>query len=141
MITLIDVPTRFVVMGLGTNDRPPVWGIVGRESGHIHHEVISNSTRDILEFNVLDSTVLEATVNTDEWEAYSHLSEINRVHITVCYKPGRCEWARDDDGYGIREVHNNTMKWTGLRNFLCTFQGIHKNYLKHYVGILSSIII
>jgi len=129
------------IRGHGTwdNDRPPVWGIVGRESGQIHLEVISNSTRDILESNVLASTVLGATVNTDEWEAYSHLPEYNRVHVTVCHKPGRREWARDDDCDGIREVHNNTMEgiWTGLRNYLRIFRGVHKKYLDHYVAIFE----
>jgi transposase len=34
----------------------------------------------------------------------------------VCHK--RKEWARDDDGDGIREVHDNTLEGmrTGLRN-------------------------
>ena len=83
------------IRGHGTwhNDRPLMCGIVGRKSDHIHLEVISNSTRDILEFNVLDSTLLGATVNTDEWEAYSHLPENNRVHVTVCHKPDRREWS------------------------------------------------
>ncbi len=45
------------------------------------------------------------------------------------------EYARDDDGDGIREVHCNTMEgiWTGLRNFLRPFRGVNKKYLKHYV--------
>ena len=47
------------------------------------------------------------------------------------------EWARDDDGDGIREVHCNTMEgiWTGLRNFLRPFRGVHKKYLELYVAM------
>jgi hypothetical protein len=47
----------------------------------------------------------------------------------VCHAAG--EWARDDDGDGIREVHVNTLEWlwTGLRNFLRPFRGVNKKYL------------
>jgi transposase-like protein len=47
------------------------------------------------------------------------------------------EWARDDDGDGIREVHTNTAEgmWTGLRNFLRPFRGVHKKYLAGYVAV------
>ena len=53
--------------------------------------------------------------------------------MTVCHAAG--EWARDDDGDGIREVHNNTQEgiWTGLRNFLRPFRGVNKVYLHQYV--------
>jgi transposase len=33
---------------------------------------------------------------------------MGRPHATVCHAEG--EWARDDDGDGIREVHDNTME-------------------------------
>jgi transposase-like protein len=57
----------------------------------------------------------------------------------VCHKPGSREWARDDDGDGIREVHCNTMEgiWVGLRNFLRRFRGVHKKYLDQYVAIFE----
>ena len=44
------------------------------------------------------------------------------------------EWARDADGDGLREVHSNTIEgiWTGLRNFLRRFRGVHKKYLAQY---------
>ncbi len=47
------------------------------------------------------------------------------------------EWARDDDGDGIREVHVNTIEgmWTGIRNFLRPFRGVHKRYLNQYVAM------
>jgi len=50
---------------------------------------------------------------------------------------GMCEWARDDDGDGVREVHYNTMEgiWTGLRNFLRLFRGVNKEYLSQYAAI------
>jgi hypothetical protein len=53
----------------------------------------------------------------------------------VCHS--KKEWARDDDGDGIREVHTNTIEglWTGLRNFLRPFRGVSKHFLSGYVAI------
>jgi transposase-like protein len=37
------------------------------------------------------------------------------------------------------EVHCNTLEgiWTGLRNFLRSFRGVHKKYLAQYVAIFE----
>lgn len=123
--------------GTWDTDRPPVLGIVGRESGQIQLEVKHNSARKDLEPAVLKATQPGATVNTDEWGAYNHLAEAGRRHVTVCHTPGKRVWARDDDGDGIREVHVNTSEgfWTGLRNFLRPFRGVNKVFLQQYVAI------
>ncbi len=57
------------------------------------------------------------------------------IHHTVCH--GQKEWARDDDGDGIREVHTNTIEglWTSARNFLRPFRGVHKKYLHGYLAM------
>jgi Winged helix-turn helix len=62
---------------------------------------------------------------------------LGRGHATVCHAIG--EWARDDDGDGIREVHDNTLEgmWTGLRNHLRIFRGVNKEYLHQYVAIFE----
>jgi len=138
-----DPPRRRAnkVRGHGTwgNDRPPVLGVVGRSSGQAQLNVVPHSTREQLEPRVLAASGDGATVNTDEWGAYDHLHEQGRLHATVCHAPGKREWARDDDGDGIREVHNNTMEglWTGLRNFLRRFRGMHKKYLDQYVAVFE----
>lgn len=79
-------------------------------------------------------TSSEATIHTDEWRAYERLV---RKHSTV--RHGIKEWARDDDGDGIREVHVNTIEglWTTLRNFLRTFRGVNKKYLSGYVAMCA----
>jgi transposase-like protein len=71
-------------------------------------------------------------VYTDEWQGYNHL---NRPHHTVCH--ALKEWARDDDGDGLREVHINTVEgmWTLVRNFLRLFRGVHKKFLACYLAI------
>ena len=118
-------------------DRPPVMGIVGRETGRVQFEVVDNSTREQLEPKVLKATEPGTTVNTDEWGAYNHLVDTDRRHVSVCHVPGHRVWARDDDGDGIREVHNNTIEgiWTGVRNFLRAFRGVNKIYLQQYLAI------
>ena len=77
-------------------------------------------------------TPSEATLYTDEWRAYE---SVERKHRTV--RHGLKEWARDEDGDGIREVHVNTIEglWTTVRNFLRTFRRVHKKYLGGYVAM------
>ena len=127
--------------GHGTmeNDRPPVVGIVGRDSGHVRLEVVEHADQPTLNAHVGKSTTTGAMVYTDEWGGYNAIPELGRRHATVCHTPGRREWARDDDGDGVREVHNNTLEgiWTGLRNFLRTFRGVNKKYLGQYIAIFE----
>ena len=115
--------------GSWDNDRPPVCGVVGRESGWVRLTVAQHSDGATLRKIVRKATWPGATVNTDEWRAYAGLAAMGRLHPTVCHNAG--EWARDDDGDGIREVHDNTLEglWTGLRNFLRPFRGVNKEYL------------
>jgi transposase len=138
-----DPPRRRAnkVRGHGTweNDRPPVAGVVGRESGQIRLQVCHHSDRQTLQPFVEAYTPGGSTVNTDEWQAYNHLPENGRILKQVCHKPGQREWARDDDGDGVREVHCNTMEgtWTGLRNYLRPFRGVNKEHLHHYVAVFE----
>jgi len=120
--------------GRGTyaNDRPPIVGTVGRESGQVRLRVMPNTTGETLEAHVHRFTTEGAHVSTDEYQSYNH---ILRPHSTVAHAAS--EWARDDDGDGIREVHCNTVEgmWTDVRNFLRRFKGVHKKYLAGYVAI------
>jgi len=65
-------------------------------------------------------------VHTDEWRAYGRPADPGRGHATTTHDPGHREWARDDDGDGIREVRDNTLEgiWTGLRSDLRTFREV-----------------
>jgi transposase-like protein len=125
--------------GTKANDRPPVVGIVGRRSGELRLEVVEHADQATLEEFVQESTLPGTKVYTDEWSGYDHLPELGRPHATVCHTPGQREWARDDDGDGVREVHNNTLEgiWTGVRNFLRIFRGVNKEYLDQYIGIFE----
>jgi len=125
--------------GQGTkdNDRPPTLGVVGRTSGHIRLTVCDNTQQATIQPQVEADTQATTTLYSDESSAYNHIAETGRGHATVCHS--RKEWARDDDGDGVREVHGNTMEgiWTGLRNFLRPFRGIHKKYLDLYVAMFE----
>jgi transposase len=125
--------------GKGTmeNDRPPVAGLVGRETGQIRLKVCDDTKQATIQPQVESKTEPTTTLYTDESNAYNLVAASGRGHGTVCHS--QREWARDDDGDGIREVHCNTMEgiWTGLRNFLRPFRGVHKKYLAQYVAMFE----
>jgi len=116
-----------------------VAGVVGREPGGVYLEVVASASRASLERVAEDNTAASCTVYTAEWAAYDRLPELGRGHATVCHAPGRRERARDDDGGGGREVHNNTMEglWTGPRNSLRPFRGVSKFYLGQYTAMFQ----
>src|SRR5262249_42860785 len=101
--------------GRWANDRPPGCGIVGRESGASRLTVTERSAGETLDAVVRRASWPRVTVNTDEGCGDNGLPERGRSRATVCHADG--EWARDDDGDGIREVHVNTREglWTGVR--------------------------
>ena len=111
--------------------------MVGRTSGRVKLAVVANSDRPTLERVVRRATEPTTRVNTDEWQGYNGLPAMHRPRSAVCHAAG--EWARDDDGDGVREVHCNTLEglWTGLRTFLRPFRGVHKKYLSQYVAMFE----
>jgi transposase len=125
--------------GTFANDRPPVAGVVGRASGRLLLEVVATTDQETLQGFVERTTSPDVTLYTDEWAGYGQVAARGRGHATVCHTPGAREWARDDDGDGIREVHDNTLEgiWTGVRNFRRPFRGVSKWYLDEYIGVFE----
>ena len=126
--------------GTFANDRPPVAGVVGRESGEVRLEVVESAGADELGEVVADACLPGTTVNTDEWCGYNRVGgRHGRVHVTVDHSGPKSTWAIDADGDGVREVHCNTMEglWTGLRNFLRPFRGVSKWCLSQYVAMFE----
>jgi transposase-like protein len=109
-----------------------VVGTVGRTSGQVRLRVLRRTDGERLCPHVHGYTFEEATVYTDGWKGYS---QVERDRLAVCHGDG--EWARDEDGDGIREVHVNTIEGpqATLRNFLRSFRGVHKKHLAGYVAI------
>jgi transposase len=137
----LDPPRRRAnpARGHGTfaADRPPVAGVAGRESGQARFDVLETVAGASLRPFVERVTGPDVLLYTDEAGGYVWVAGTGRGHATVCHSAG--EWARDDDGDGVREVHNSALEglWTGLRNFLRPFRGVSKWYLDEYVGIFA----
>ena len=110
--------------------------MVGRQSGEARLEVLRSAAATELEELVHGHTAAGCVLYTDEWAGYDG---VDRPRQSCRHTPGSREWARDDDGDGVREVHNNTLEgmWTGLRNFLRTFRGVSKHFLAQYVAIFQ----
>jgi transposase len=122
------------------NDRPPVAGMVGRESGEVRLEVVDSAGSAELDEFVDRSCPSEATVNTDAWIGYNRVGgHHDRIHVVADHSGPRSTWAIDADGDGVREVHCNTMEgtWTGLRNFLRPFRGVSKWCASQYVAMFE----
>ena len=138
----LDPPRRRAnqAKGHGTwdTDRPPVPAAVGRTSGRLWARVGQRSrAEELVDATVLPATKPGAMVYTDEWSGYKPLARRGRGHATVNHNQG--EYARDDDGDGVREVHCNTMEgiWTGVRIFLEPFRGVSKWYLEQYTAVFE----
>jgi transposase len=119
-----------------------VLGVVGRDTGRLRLEVCMGSGQADLVPRVRACCPAGTTVYTDEWHPYAKLPALGLPHATVCHnkqRPGGPEYARDDDGDGIREVHCNTLEglWTGLRNYLRPFRGVSKWYLDDYAAMFE----
>ena len=112
---------------------------MGRETGEVVLRVVGNTDRATLTAFVTGATEAGAMVYTDEWGGYGGLTDADRGHATVRHTPGDREWARDDDGDGIREVHDNTLEglWAALRTFLRPFRGVSKWRLGQYVAVFQ----
>ncbi len=126
--------------GRGTyeNDRPPIVGMVGRETGWVSFTVCLDTKKETLQEVVTEGTAKEATVFTDENRSYLWLEseEEPRTRKAIDHSKG---WAKDRDGDGKREVHVNTIEgiWTSLRNRLRLFRGVHKDRLSGYVAMFE----
>ena len=94
--------------------------------------MVKDTQATTLEEHVHHFTRPECHVYTDDYDSYNG---IERRRSKVAH--GIKEWARDDDGNGIREVHTSTAEGmcTGLRNFLRPFRGVSKHYLDGYVAV------
>jgi transposase len=76
-------------------------------------------------------------LDTDEDEIYGRLEPWGYSQKTVCHASG--EYARDDDGDGVHEVHVDTMEgfWSRLRSWLRPHRGIAQGNLPRYVGCFA----
>lgn len=78
-------------------------------------------------------------VYTDEYDIYARLPAWGYRHKTVCHSRG--EYARDGDGDGFHEVHDNTREgfWSLLRAWLRPHRGISQEQLPLYLGFFQCV--
>ena len=87
---------------------------------------------------IIKATVAAGTlIHTDEYDVYARLEVWGYGHKTVCHARG--EYARDDDGDGLCEVHVNTAEglWSLLRSWLRPHRGISQEKLPAYLGFFQ----
>ena len=86
---------------------------------------------------ILETIIPGTRVMTDEYNIYNRLTEWGYSHQSVNH--GKREYARDDDGDGVREVHVNTMEgfWSLLRSWLRPHRGISQERLPLYLGFFE----
>ncbi|MCP4055409.1 MAG: IS1595 family transposase [Mesoflavibacter sp.] len=125
--------------GRGTygKDKPPIMGILNRETGLIQLFVCANLFITQIEPLIKQVILAGSTIYTDEYSIYNRLPDWGYVHKTVCHS--KKEYARDDDGDEINEVHCNSVEglWSLLRPFLQQFRGVNKKNLKYYVNFFE----
>jgi transposase-like protein len=123
--------------GTAEQDRPPILGTVGRESGELRLEVAPDATGETVSSFLRETTPEDIMLYTDGHRAYQTIEDTPREHLTV--KHSEHEFARDADGDGSNEVHDNTIEgiWTGLKNFLRPFRGVHQKFLPQYVAMFE----
>jgi len=80
---------------------------------------------------------LGTRVYTDAYSMYTRLHDWGYDHKSVNH--GRGEYARDDDGAGLCEVHVHTMEgfWSLLRSWLRPHRGISQEKLPVYLGFFE----
>src|SRR5215207_145744 len=118
-------------MGTFANDRPPIISLVSRQTGE-HRYWLCDSASKAICHEIIHQNVppAGAIVYTDGLASYrGALAQHGWVNHSIY------EWARDDDGDHVREVHCNTCEGAGaaLRTYLRPFRGVHKDNLHLYV--------
>jgi transposase-like protein len=98
--------------GRGTveKERPPVFGMMQR-SGQVVITLMANVKQKTIEPFIKDTIVPGTRVYTDGYSIYTRLRAWGYDHKRVNH--GRGEFARDEDGDGLCEVHVNTMEGLG----------------------------
>jgi len=121
--------------GRGTleKERPPVFGMIQR-GGQVVINLLANVQQKTIEPFITDTSDPGTRVYTDAYSMYARLCAWGYDHTSVNH--GRGEFARDDDGDGVCEVHVNTMEsfWSLLRSWLRPHRGISQEKLPLYLG-------
>jgi transposase-like protein len=126
--------------GRGTlhKERPPVFGMLQR-GGQVVINMLAHVKQKTIESFIKDTITPGTRVYTDEYSIYARLCAWGYDHKRVNH--GRGEYARDEDGDGLCEVHVNTMEgfWSLLRSWLRPHRGISQEKLPLYLGFFECV--
>jgi len=117
-------------------EKPPILGLIQR-SGQVALQMLANVQQKTIQ-PIIEATIAkEARIYTDEYDIYVRLPAWGYAHHSVCHSAG--EYARDDDGDGVAEIHVNTMEgfWSLLRSWLRPHRGISQEKLPIYLGFFQ----
>jgi transposase-like protein len=124
--------------GRGTleKEKPPVFGMIQR-GGQVVSHLLANVQQQTIEPCIKDTIASGTLVYTDEYSIDARLETWGYDHKSVNH--GRGEYARDEDGDGLCEVHVNTMEgfWSLLRSWLRPHRGISQEKLPIYLGFFE----
>lgn len=122
--------------GTAANEKPPIFGMLERGGPVVLH--LLENVQQATIYPLIHGTIAqESCVYTDEYRIYAQLVAWGYHHHTVQHGCG--EYARDDDGDGLREVHVNTIEglWSLLRSWLRPHRGISQAKLPLYLGFFE----
>ena len=117
-------------------EKPPIFGAIQR-GGEVVIRLLEN-VKQVTIKPIIEITVSAGTqIYTDEYDIYARLANWGYLHKTVNHGSG--EYARDEDGDGLHEVHVNTMEgfWSLLRSWLRPHRGISQEKLPLYLGFFE----
>ncbi|WP_217694875.1 transposase [Deinococcus marmoris] len=123
--------------GTAASDEPPVLGMIER-GGQLVLQLCANVQQHTIRPHILTATQPGSVVNTDEYAIYARLPSWGLMRVTVNH--GRGEFARDDDGVDVNEVHVNTREdvWSLLRSWLRPHRGISQWWLPLYLAFFQA---
>ena len=122
--------------GTLTDEKPPILGLLQR-TGDVMIRMLPNVQQVTIKPVLRQVIQPGSLLYTDEYDIYTRLGEWGYQHKTVNHSAG--EYARDEDGDGLHEVHVNTLEgfWSLLRSWLRPHRGISQEKLPLYLGFFE----
>jgi hypothetical protein len=117
-------------------EKPPIFGMIQR-TGEVVIRMRADGTQATIDA-LIKRTILPGTVvDTEEYDLSARRSPWGYPHRTVCHAAG--EFARDEDGDGVCEGHDNTLEgfWSLLRSWLRPHRGISQEKLPIDLGFFE----
>ena len=108
-----------------------------QRGGQVVISMLANVKQKTIESFIKETIAPGTLVYTDGYSIYARLWAWGYDHKSVNH--GRGEYARDEDGDGLCEVHVNTMEgfWSLLRSWLRPHRGISQEKLPLSLGFFA----